>query len=770
MIYSLLLALLAIGIASGTHNGAHNIRLPIGRRSPGTVKARDDPGYGPNQLRANITQNNYLSPYTVELTIGSPPQLVYPAIDLFSNNLWLNPNCNAALSPEACCTNGKYDPDNSTTAGAENCSQPWEFDTLYGSASGCTVIDDVQFAGIDIGSVDIGVANTSWGQSAGRLGLGFGCGGTGDLSILDTLKTQGFIATRQFSIALGTSNPSTPAADDSADLGLGELLFSGLNTRKYAGELQKIDSHVGENGDFRYFVLLTSIGFSDPENCKLEDLFPPPTRAFFDYTIIISYLPQQYMNDIIGFFPDGTYDPTEGAYVVPCYHRTQDASVDFNFGNLVIRVPLRDFILEVDGVCYLGAVRSKRDDEAVLGQSFLRGAYVVFDLDEEAIYMAQYENCGDELVEWDSSVVQQEGLCASKLITLPPSCSPTSTLSTISPSSHPTSYSTPTTQSMTTARSISTTRSASTIQSTITTRSTTSAIYSSPTSFSTPSTSPSSSTTPASHSTRHSREHPSTRTSAHPTTSRSRSVRSSTSRYETSHTTSHSTTNSTTLSDTSPTTSPSTANFTTLFATSSTTSPYTTNSTIFPTTTPYTTNSTTIPPTTNLYTTNSTTLPTTSPSTTNSTTPLETSPATSTTQASTHSKRKPSRTGGTQTHAVREPAQTETETVTIGVETSTIFMPSPIMVPIPTCHCPMQGTIKPMTLTVTVTTAGPTHTVTVTTAGPIHTITVTTAGPTRTITDTTAGPTQTVTVSNSSTTVQTKAPHTTTAPSSKTAA
>ncbi|KAI0422560.1 aspartic peptidase domain-containing protein [Xylaria grammica] len=375
MILVLLLAFVALVIARGTaHNGAHSLRLPIRSRDSSVLGTRDDPGYGNHPLKANATQRHYLSPYTVELAIGSPPQLVYPAIDLFANNLWVDPDCYAALSFEACCENGNYNPNASISAGDEDCSEPWEFSTLYGDASGCYVLDDVQFASADLGYIPIGIATSSWAQTAGRLGLGFGCEDGGD-TVLDILKSLDLIATRQFSIALGSANPSANAPDDSSDVGLGELLFSGLNTRKYTGELQKLVSSPGPDGDSRYYVPLTSIGYSDPSNCELFDAFPPPRHAFFDYTSIISYLPWEYLETLNGFFPYVTYNLTEGVYQVPCYHRAQDASVDFNLGALTIHVPLRDFILEADGICYLGAVQSAVDDEVILGQSFLRGAY-----------------------------------------------------------------------------------------------------------------------------------------------------------------------------------------------------------------------------------------------------------------------------------------------------------------------------------------------------------------------------------------------------------
>ncbi|KAI2642345.1 acid protease [Xylaria nigripes] len=415
MVSILLLASLAISIASCTaHNGAHSLRLPIRRQESWSIETRDDPGYGPNPLRANITQRRDLSPYTLELAIGTPPQVIYTALDVFSDSLWLNPDCHASISPETCCANGKYDPNISTTARPKDCSYPWEFSAPYGSVSGCNIEDNVQFAGVNLGIIQVGIANKSWGLTAGRFGLGFGCHPASDITLLDVLKIEGLITTRQFSIALGGTNSPTNDPDNSAVLGEGELLFSGVNTGKYAGELQKMRSHSSGEGDSRFYVNLLSIGLSDPRNCRLLEVTLPQTRAFFDFGTVLSYLPRAFLDDVSDFFPDSLYNSTEGVYEVPCYHRTQDASIDFYFDGVAISVPMRDFILEMNETCYLGVTENQSNDEIILGQSFLKGAYTAFDADNETIYMAQYENCGNLIIEWDPNSTQQEGLCASK--------------------------------------------------------------------------------------------------------------------------------------------------------------------------------------------------------------------------------------------------------------------------------------------------------------------------------------------------------------------
>ncbi|KAI0202691.1 aspartic peptidase domain-containing protein [Astrocystis sublimbata] len=409
MLFIFLFAFIALGIATETVRSGHkSLRLPIKSSKLSTIGKRDDPGYEHHPLKVNATQGRYLSPYTVELSVGTPPQTVHTALDLFSNKIWLNPDCYDSLSYDACCANGKYEPDTSTSATELDCSHPWAIENPYSGATGCYVHDTIEFSGVQVGNVRIGIATASWGQTAGQLGLGFGGKGDVDISIVDVLKAHGLITSRQFSIALGSANPSATKDLNAANVGFGELLFSGINTRKYAGELRKLYAHPAPHGDSRFYVTMNAIGFFDPSNCLFLDRYEPASRAYFDYTTLFSYLPQEYIRALTGFFPSATFNKTEGVYQVPCYHRSHEASVDFYFDTATISVPLRDFVLQVDDACYLGAV-ANTEDEAILGQSFLRAAYTAFDLDANQIYMAQYENCGDSPMSWEDATADEEG-------------------------------------------------------------------------------------------------------------------------------------------------------------------------------------------------------------------------------------------------------------------------------------------------------------------------------------------------------------------------
>lgn len=77
-----------------------------------------------------------------------------------------------------------------------------------------------------------------------------------------------------------------------------------------------------------------------------------------------------------------------------CSKASQDGTVDFKFGPQTIRVPFREFLVDVGGgLCVVGALPVDATTP-ILGDSFLRSAYVVFDIDGGAIYLAQHQDCG----------------------------------------------------------------------------------------------------------------------------------------------------------------------------------------------------------------------------------------------------------------------------------------------------------------------------------------------------------------------------------------
>lgn len=106
----------------------------------------------------------------------------------------------------------------------------------------------------------------------------------------------------------------------------------------------------------------------------------------------MSYLPQSVINQFVTDLKADVLD--DGSMQVPCETASQAGTVDFTFGSLTIRVPFHEFIWEVvPGGCVIAAAPAG-ETTAILGDSFLRSAYVVFDQSNDEILLAQYKNCG----------------------------------------------------------------------------------------------------------------------------------------------------------------------------------------------------------------------------------------------------------------------------------------------------------------------------------------------------------------------------------------
>lgn len=70
-----------------------------------------------------------------------------------------------------------------------------------------------------------------------------------------------------------------------------------------------------------------------------------------------------------------------GEWKVDCALRDRPGTVDFQFGDVEIRVSYADFLLRiVEGSCSLGVQKREgaEDGDSILGATFLRGAYGEF--------------------------------------------------------------------------------------------------------------------------------------------------------------------------------------------------------------------------------------------------------------------------------------------------------------------------------------------------------------------------------------------------------
>lgn len=354
------------------------VSFPI-RRGSRTLAARD--------ATASLINEDDTS-YLMELTFGSNAQAVKIAIDTGSDELFVNPNCNdrdfTQQQQEECTDDGRYDPKTSTTSNVTQATSQ----IVYGSGAVNIqyVVDSIGIpgAGKNMTDVQFGVATNSQDLNEGILGLGFGRGVNLNYSnFVDQLAAQGVTNTKAFSVALGTS-----------DTAGGNIIFGGVDTKKFSGSLATSTIQSPASGDIqRYSTQMNSLTFksgSTSNKYSGSDL-----SVVLDTGSSLCLLPTSIVSDMAQDF--NAQQDSSGLLVVDCSLQNQDGSLAFEFDGVTINVPFSQFILSAGGnECILGvqAVESNSGITALLGDTFLRSAYAVFDQTNMKISLAQYVECG----------------------------------------------------------------------------------------------------------------------------------------------------------------------------------------------------------------------------------------------------------------------------------------------------------------------------------------------------------------------------------------
>lgn len=350
--------------------------------------------------------------------IGTPPQPVYVQLDTGSFELWVNPDCSSltSTSDKAFCQGiGSYTPSDSSTS--HNTDETSSLTYGVGSANITYYVDNIGLSkngsNAQLDKVRFGVADAGGTQDqfAGVMGLGYGEDADADHgNIVAVMTKQGLIDTKAFSVALG-----------SKDEGGGVLVLGGVDTAKYGGHLARlpiIPADDSPDGVSRYWLAMDSISYTSSDSStksSSKTWDDSQMSVFVDTGSTMTLLPTDLANSMAADLGSKGLD-SSGFYPVDCSILDTDATIDFAFGNLTIRVPLdemvRSFNSGASQTCYLGF--SPSDEFALLGDSFLRSAYgmsslihppvalihvltrtpVIFDLDSSNLYMAQYQNCG----------------------------------------------------------------------------------------------------------------------------------------------------------------------------------------------------------------------------------------------------------------------------------------------------------------------------------------------------------------------------------------
>ncbi|TWU74612.1 hypothetical protein ED733_001462 [Metarhizium rileyi] len=360
--------------------------------SVGTVERPPGMKRAANAFESKLFNKKFF--YATEVNIGNPPQPVTVLVDTGSSELWVNPDCrtvNSKALVEQCQQFGQYDPQKSNESygpfGRERLNYGDPSDTKTHTSVTINYYSDViALGGAKVKNQTFGVVTESKGQSQGIIGLAPDLKGGFDTDkpynlVLSSMAQQGVIASRVFSLDLRHSDRQS-----------GAVIYGGLDKSKFTGTLQRRPIVKGIGGEWRLAVELTTIGITLSSSSSFT-LKSPDLNVMLDSGTTISRMHSAVALPILQALD--AKDDGDGYYQVPCSTKRSGGSVDFGFGDKKIRVPLKDFILNLGDsqtTCYVGMVLTT--DQQILGDSVLRAGYFVFDWDNQEVHIAQAANCG----------------------------------------------------------------------------------------------------------------------------------------------------------------------------------------------------------------------------------------------------------------------------------------------------------------------------------------------------------------------------------------
>lgn len=361
--------------------------------------------------------------YSINITIGTPPQAFECLLDTGSSDLWVsstnNPYC--ATTPAELqntsyieCVSGLFNENSSSTYHANQSSAHDNFFGIeyadYAYAEGLWSNDVVSFAGVTLSHASFGLAEES-NSSQPVMGIGFANLESSNFAFLlnETdkyvaytypnipllLQSQGHINIPAYSLYLNDLNS-----------GAGQVLFGGVDHCKYSGILETVPMVATyPDVDFAVETAIRMTSFSLKDNLGLPHYYSLTNlEALLDSGTSLMYLPDQLAQAIYTDL-SATPDNTIGYYVTPCSNSAK-GSLGFGFSGANINVPYSEFLFPItndDGsdytnsngqaLCAVGMFSlgelPTNDNEIILGDTFLRSAYVVYNLDKKEISIGQ---------------------------------------------------------------------------------------------------------------------------------------------------------------------------------------------------------------------------------------------------------------------------------------------------------------------------------------------------------------------------------------------
>ena len=324
---------------------------------------------GSNEITASLLNKG--SYYITYLAFGSDRQIVGVEIDTGSSDLWV-PDSRFAGHAEAAL--GTFNNSTSTTFhDLEKC-----FYIRYAgdrAVLGTYVTDSVAIGSVSVDDFQFGYVNSTLPLSA-IFGIGLSSGeasllykyGTEYDNFPIALKKAGYIGKAAYSLYLNEPQAAS-----------GSVLFGGKDTAKIDGQLHKLQ-HTGQAGAFE--IELDSLSFGNKTVEVNHSMLLDSGSAY-------SFFPKAVAAELFEKLGGDGSKTGSGMQYVSC---EVSGSFTYHYGNLGIDIPLTDLVWPAgNGKCVSSFVSGGN----ILGDNFLRYAYVIYDVEDASIQLAKVNYTND---------------------------------------------------------------------------------------------------------------------------------------------------------------------------------------------------------------------------------------------------------------------------------------------------------------------------------------------------------------------------------------
>lgn len=384
--------------------GIFSSQLPVNKErvSPQVQNSKLDK-HAYLQFDLKYEQDTY---FATTLAVGTPPQNITVLFDTGSADTWLmdtsNPFCekNIDMDPRRsyngtsmigrtidCSAIGTFTSNMSNSFELANDKRfyiQYEDKTF---ADGIWAKETFLFSNISVANVTFGLAEYATTPLGGVLGIGFerresvtGYDNAPNKyykNFPQILKDENIIDTAAYSLALSDESPS--------------ILFGSVNKNRFKGDLVTFPMinmypSVVDN-PVTLSLTLQGLGAKNPCQCEFETFMSIPYPVLLDSGSTLISAPT-VIADKMASFIGAEWSELDQIYTLQCPNNVTGVNTifTFDFGDIDIEVQLVDLILppqDSSNTCAFGILRG--GNEFILGDSFIKSTYLVYDLDNYLI-------------------------------------------------------------------------------------------------------------------------------------------------------------------------------------------------------------------------------------------------------------------------------------------------------------------------------------------------------------------------------------------------